>query len=527
MTSIENLQVIIVGSGPAGTSAAWPLVEAGVQVLMLDASDESALPNSPSGSIATFRKDANRWRYQFGNDLIGVSLESDQSPKMTTPLARTILARFATETDILTNGFHAAGSLNAGGLSNIWGAVTALYDDQDLLGYPFPGSELSAYYQRVMNRIGVSGGQKIEAIAAKDRLTFSPPIRKLIKRYRELENEPGFSMEVARNAVLQSIRGDRQECVQCGLCLWGCHRASIYNSAFEIPLLKKFSNFNYRAKSNVKRLFPRTAAHCLQVETEHGIELITAPIVIMAAGTIGTTALVLDGLEQYRHPIKLLNNPVAAMAFIVPELFMAPMPEKSFSLGQLIYKLSSNKEECASGILYAADALPLSLFAQRMPFSRPLALRLARALAPSLVLATCYLPGHYSNNNIQVHKCDGHAKVTIDGKLSIEAEGTLLKAGSNLGKKLRRYGAFLLPGSLTISPTGSDAHYAGTLPMGATTTLGCSNIGELNGCPGLFIADASSLPKLPAKHCTLTVMANASRIGDKLAHRLRKQCGSS
>ena len=514
-------QVIIVGSGPAGTSAAWPLVEAGVRVLMLDAARDDALPAPPIGSITTFRRDPARWKFQFGEDLSGVRIGGDHSPKMTTPLARAMVSRFAAENALVARDFLAAGSLEAGGLSRIWGAVTTPYDDRDLSGFPFGHSELTPYYAKVTQRIGVSSEGRLDDSTSNDSLFPSPPIAKIAKRYRLLRGFKGFHLDVTENAILRQRKNGRQECAQCGLCLWGCHRDSVYSSEFELPTLKTFPNFSYRSGAIVKRIFFGDSIYGLQIKTALGLESLTAPTIVLAAGTIATTSLVLGALERYNEPIRLLTNPVAALAFVVPELFMASLPERSFSLGQLSHLCELRGDQYAAGVLYSADALPLALFAQHMPFSRPLSLRLARALAPSLVLATCYLPGHYSRSTMRIAAGETGAKLSIDAEPSPEAKRTLKEAGDVLSANLRRCGAIYLPGTLRISPAGSDAHYAGTLPMGAAGPLGCSDIGELNGCPGLFVADASLLPALPPKHCTLTVMAIATRIGAKLADRVR------
>jgi choline dehydrogenase-like flavoprotein len=85
---------------------------------------------------------------------------------------------------------------------------------------------------------------------------------------------------------------------------------------------------------------------------------------------------------------------------------------------------------------------------------------------------------------------------------------------------MRRRGAFALPGSLTISAPGTDGHYAGTLPMGGKGDLATSLYGELNASKGIYIADGASFSSLPAKHCTLTIMANADRIGRHLISKI-------
>jgi choline dehydrogenase-like flavoprotein len=139
-------------------------------------------------------------------------------------------------------------------------------------------------------------------------------------------------------------------------------------------------------------------------------------------------------------------------------------------------------------------------------------------LAPSLVLATCYLPGSYSRNRIRLEDDASHA-ISIVGEQTPHMRSTLQRAARRLSAHLRRRGAYRLPGSLTLSEPGSDAHYAGTLPMGETGPFGCSADGQLNACRNLHIVDGACLPVLPAEHCTLTVMANADRIGRLLARR--------
>jgi choline dehydrogenase-like flavoprotein len=196
----------------------------------------------------------------------------------------------------------------------------------------------------------------------------------------------------------------------------------------------------------------------------------------------------------------------------MPSLIAKSLPERSFSLAQLAYRLQLGSGDNAAGMLYAADTLPLADIAARVPLSRPVALRLSRALAPALVLATCYLPGRYSSNTMRlVGEGDGR-QVVIEGQRTAEAAAALCEAGKRLGRALRRLGAWALWGSLSHAPPGADAHYAGTFPMGAEGMAGSNILGELNAIPGVHVVDGAALSDLPARHCTLTIMANADRI---------------
>jgi len=495
--------IVIIGSGPAGVCAAWPLVAAGLPVVMLDAADAAPLPAAPTGTIGALRRSPDRARVVFGDQPPLPGLVQNRSPKIATVLARAVGAGFHDRLGLATDGFFAIGSLAPGGLTNIWGAMAPTGDDADLA--PFPGGAIAmrAAYQRVIARIGIGGGTT----------ELAAPIQTVLRRHAGRDD--GLTLLVARNAVLAEAREGREGCNHCGLCLWGCHRRSIYNAAYELPALRGYPNFTYHPGQYVRDIQPDGAGHRVIID---GAEPLAARRVILAAGTITTTALALRRLGAFDEDIPLLNNPLGALACVVPGQIGAALPERSFSLAQLQFGLSVDGGAACSGTLYAADTLPLSVIADRLPLSRPLALRLARALMPALTVATFFLPGSFSRNCIRLGSGPPQ-RLTIQGEQPRETQAALLAVGRQLARLLRRRGAYALPGSLTVAEPGTDIHYAGTLPMGAAGRFGCGPDGTLNRCPGLHIVDGACLPLLPAQHCTLTIMANADRIGHDLARR--------
>ena len=77
-----------------------------------------------------------------------------------------------------------------------------------------------------------------------------------------------------------------------------------------------------------------------------------------------------------------------------------------------------------------------------------------------------------------------------------------------------KLGAVLLPKSFTIGRPGSDVHYASSLPMCSQPGPGQTDArGELYGLADVYVADGASLTSLSEKSHTLTIMANADRIG--------------
>ncbi len=508
--------VIIVGSGPSGVSAAWPLLQAGIPVLMIDASAATRLPAPPRGDITAFRDDPNRWAAQFGTDLGGLVAVGDVSPKLATPLGRAATAGYAETVGLAVQDFMAAGSLGAGGLSNIWGAAATVYDEDDLRGFPFARSELLPSYEFVMRRIGMSGVGEQSRTSKPQGPRLTQPMQRILEAVRKQAPPADLELAPATNAVLMEDRDGRAACINCGLCLWGCHRGSIYVSSQEIPALRGFPNFTYVPDARARRLLPAAGQPAIEVEAQGARRTMTGQRILLACGAIATTGLVLHSMGATARPVRLLTNPVAAMAFVVPSLLGAPLPAESFALGQLAWRIALADGHRAEGLLYGADALPLTAIAERLPLSRPVALRLCRALAPALVLATCYLPGSFSANTMQLVGEGEHAQLRIEGTRPAATNRALRAAGRKLGRMLGRLGAYPLPGSLALSPAGADGHYAGTLPMGGAGPMSTDVSGELRWLPGVHVVDSAALSQLPAKHCTLTTMANADRIARRL-----------
>ena len=57
-----DFDIIIVGSGPAGISAAFPLVESGLNVLMVDGGKQSIVPLLENDYLSTRTSDSEQWK---------------------------------------------------------------------------------------------------------------------------------------------------------------------------------------------------------------------------------------------------------------------------------------------------------------------------------------------------------------------------------------------------------------------------------------------------------------------------------
>lgn len=519
--------VLIIGSGPAGISTAWPLLAAGLSVTMIDAGQEESLPSSPvATSFAGWKSNPDRWRDVLGSDLGGLVVNTDYSPKFSTPLGRSVLqSGLQLHPAIQANNAIVTRAGVTGGLSSIWGGFCTAYDDADLKNFPFGASALAEGYKKTAERIGITGLQDdlADFHGSHFPLMAPPPLNQpteqLLKNYKTRKSASDLKLGHARNAVTMKDQGTRKGCVQCGLCLYGCGHKSIYNSRDELEALQKFPNFTYRPHSTAVRLvLLGNETQSIEVKDKTGLSIIMAKRLVLAAGTLNTTALLMAYYKLYSHTVRLLHNPVAGMAFIVPKFLGQKMPEHSFGLGRLSYRLALDQAgNYATGVVYGADTLPHNLFAERMPFTRPASLALSAAMAPAMMMSTCYLSSDGSDMTLSLQHDGERPQLVLNGSIKTETSASLLAAGKKLGKEFAACGAYLIPGSLTVSPPGSDAHLAGTVPMGGQGPLSCKNNGELSESSGVFVVDGSWFPRLPPKHCTFSIMANAYRVGSDIA----------
>ena len=90
--------IIIIGSGPSGTSAAYPLLEAGLKILMVDGGKKiSGKP--PNGNYHDLkRNDSDQWKWQLGKDLYFIKSIKDSSPKLRIPLYKNVFENFNNKT---------------------------------------------------------------------------------------------------------------------------------------------------------------------------------------------------------------------------------------------------------------------------------------------------------------------------------------------------------------------------------------------------------------------------------------------
>ncbi|MBX5194054.1 GMC family oxidoreductase [Rhizobium sp. NZLR10] len=493
---------IIIGSGPAGVSAAFPLIAAGRRVLMLDAGDDA-------GS-----QEENRSVRVLGSDLESLRADDGSSPKLQTPASRGILERFKRVSGISGVGFNPIGSLARGGLSNIWGAQVSYLDARDIADWPIDLASLQNSYERVSQRIGISSNADVTIHAnGRASLPLGATAVHVLRRHEAAQPaDRSFRLFPAVNAILSKAQPGRAACDLRGDCLYGCPSGAIYNSRQDLLALRRSPHF--RLLDNM-RAVSLTRGSGWTVETADGSSF-SAPRIILAAGVLGTAALLTDLLPIGEEGLRLLNSPTLAIPLLSPaRLLRSATPTHSLAQLGLSLRYGDSPSDYVTGAVYEVGSLPAQSFVNRMPLGRKAGRAAFELIAGSLLVATIYYPGDQSRSYI-------HREVTAKKGLTVRggfAEGFDIRAEAlknALRREWKRLGLIQLPGASLAEP-GIDAHFAGTLPMGEAGPFGTSSDGELNLHPGLYVVDGSILPDLSSKYVTMTIMANADRIAHRLA----------
>lgn len=514
--------VIIIGSGPAGVSAAFPLLEQGLRVLMLDGGRAPTVAPPRRPFLEARFQDDEQWKWLIGQNFHALTASAKVSPKMRVPTHAHVFEDFLAQTGVVSRDFFSAGSLAPGGLSNAWGTGVARLSAEEMRSFPIDPDSLMQSYATVARRVGISGSpDDLSDYFGLDEwsqpaLPVDAMHDRLRQRYgakRRYLGEQGFRLGQFRMAALSQDQQGRSKCDLSGNCLYGCAKGALYSARFDLENLKRFPNFSYEhlVVSDIQPTLDGWAVMGAGFPRgQHASH--DASRVILAMGTLATSqmAMRLLGLES---ALPLLSCPTAAFMLWMPA-FWGRGKQGGFAHSQLAFvqKLASGVN--ALGSTFSTSSLLLSEFISHLPLSRTHAIDLLRVLLPSCLVGNVFLPSSFSANQLILR--NGHLHIT-----GAYIDGTAAQM-EQVRRKLRRafaaMGAYMLPMSFTQAGPGTDIHYAGSLPMRLAPEIGqTSPQGELAGAPGIFVVDGAALPVLSEKSHTLTIMANADRIGRWMA----------
>jgi len=298
-TRQQVYDVVIVGSGAAGGTAAKVLVEGGLKVALLEAGPL----RKPFVDFAYHAK----WPYDDKYRLFKEAKSDQTILKERYSFIKSPDEPYTTPKDLPYEWFRAR---NVGGRTMFWGRFINRFNEVDFKGYSHDGHgkdwpisypDLAPYYDKVELFIGVCG-MKENHPALPDSDTLLPPVALKCADYvlRRAATKIGIRAVHARRAMLTKPHNGFAQCHYCAGCDDGCETNSFYNSAFRqvVPLMQKYPK--------TFTLIPNAMARAINVN-EKGLasgvtyidkatgqtQEVRARVVVAACGTLETTRLML------------------------------------------------------------------------------------------------------------------------------------------------------------------------------------------------------------------------------------------
>jgi choline dehydrogenase-like flavoprotein len=503
---------IVVGSGPAGVSAATARLARGRRVLMLDGGKvlDPAAEARRAGLAAT---DPGDWGPEVRPGWM--------APQFGGPPGQ--VRRYGSDFAMEAGGDTFAdlpgwmglrASRAAGGLSNLWGAAVLPYRQADMAGWPVTEADLAPHYRAVAGFLPVAGRKDDLAMlfpalpmAGRAPLPYPVQIEALLTRLAAAR-APMAALGLVAGAARQAVAAG---CRRCGLCLHGCPYGLIWSAGDQIARLGDNSAFTYRPGAVVIR-FEETAAG-VTLHLRDG-ETLSAPRVFLGAGVLETARILLASapgaatltLRDSQHAFLPMlqrwrnrSRPDRGRFHTLPQVFLElDAPEISpFLVHAQVYSWNE---------FYARDLI--ENYARKLPGSAPL----FTALARRLIVAQLFLHSDHSHRIGLTLAPDGRLRAALEE--NPETARIVKAAAGRIGRAMGHAGLSALAFATRGAAPGSSFHVGASLPMTATPQGAQSDpLGRPAGLTRLHVVDATVLPAIPATTITFPVMANAHRIG--------------
>lgn len=371
----KTYDVIVVGAGLAGAQACQTLVEAGADVLLVDAglTDKKGRQRFPNLDFESVRRTLNGQRQLFlGDQFEGIPWGNLKVGAQLTPPRMYITELVDKWLPLISDTFVPMESLAYGGLGNAWGAGCYMFSEAefDLMG--FSRSDFLDAYQTVADRIGISAtnddaapftvgglGNTMPAI------DIEPRMEQLLKRYykkRERWNVRGFYMGRPALAIITRKHGRREPFAYEDMDFWHDNRGSVYRPRMTVDALTEGPLF--------KKLLGRVAI----AFSEHDAEVILhtrrmdngeteefkSRRLLLCPGPLGTARMVLRSTAgDARLPI--LCNPYSYVPMLDWRHLGKAMPLRRSGMGQLsvFFDPDGNNSEVSMASLYTYRSLML------------------------------------------------------------------------------------------------------------------------------------------------------------------------
>ena len=520
---------IIVGSGPSGVSAAHMLQ--GKNILLLDVGNTPSKKCDLKENFYDIRKKAET----HFNDLIGENYESLNNidkkylmPKIKAPSQRYIIADSDRFGSLNSDTFSGLISYAQGGLANAWGAQFYRFNDHDLKEFPINASDLEPYYDKLTKLIGICGRDDDLTPFYGSTKDILPPLdlnylgNDLLNKYARNKgyfHRNKIYVGMPRLGVLSKNYLNRKKCNYDNLEFFQPNLQYIYTPSITLRELILQKKLDYKPRYLViryKELNDKVIIEAKNIDTNQ-LDIFKAKKVILAAGTFGTTKIVLNSNEDFQTKLSIMENLLSYIPFI--NLFkIGSKQEKCSFYTQINLCYTGNLyDDLIMGTFYAITGILHSDILFDMPLSVKSNIIVSKYIIPATFVLHLWYPAKLKATNYVTLNKSGNLHITYRDRVIGNIEKYLIKS-------FRKIGYLSSPSWCKYPSPGNSFHYAGTLPMKMKpiSKYETDLYGRLYQTQHIHVVDGSIFPYLPAKNLSFTIMANAMRIADHIKEELQK-----
>ena len=529
--------VCVVGSGPAGGIAAYALAKAGAKVALVEAG-RALRPGIDFTSHGSVYQHLDRRLAAGRSALFQVGDFSDRN-------------HFTPVGDRPGHGLLRA----LGGRSLCWAGHSLRFGPLDFKRWPISYEEVAPYYSRAERFMRVYGHR--DGLSNMPDGEFLKPValrcgEQMLKRGVERLKTKGRKMEFVgqRKAMATQPVPGSVKCHYCGHCMAGCEVDAKYTSAnTPIPLALKTGNLTVFTESTMTRILLKDPRHVEGIEytkADRSVDAVKCRALVLACSAVETARQLLINRTP-EHPNGLANgseqvgrNLTSHFGTTVVGVFpQLRGRDHSNDDGTDYYhglltglywdKPSPNFEgtyqvQCGSGVH------PLGLAIPNVPgFGSQLKRNLldVNNCHAAMGMQGSLLPSPRKFVDLDPDRRDAYGAPLPRVHLHYEANDIAMARDMvATSEEIIRAGGgtvYSSPGEVGPAKLQIDSnHWVGTARMGTDPAKSVVNKdGQCHDVPNLFIADASVFAAYPEKNPTLTNIALAWRMGERLAARFR------
>ena len=404
-------------------------------------------------------------------------------------------------------------SKSFGGLSNVWGANTLRFLKNDFEKWPISYEELKNYYDECEKIMNVShyddkiseelkiNNNKYDENKLK---LYSNFIKNFLYKKKSINNNfiSGFS-RVALNPNASNCSG----------CFFGCDH--VFNTKEILKKLISSKDIDYKKNLILKKFVSKDNLIELEFKNNTNEKILTKKLFI-GAGSIQTPKIVINSLDVKEDLIIKESQPIYIPCIYFGKNFNNDEQHHTLTQAHAYFEKNIKYDigKIHHEIKYDPKIIKLSLKKQ---------FGFLHKFIPSILIKRIFvITGFINSDNStfigKIRKHDLGIDILVKRKNKKQINSEIMSQLKILGKN---FDFFAIKFFLKLGNFGRGFHIGGSLPMldenkikqDNKNNLYTKKNGELKKFPNVYIIDATNFTNIPAGSVSLTIMANALRIG--------------